>query len=308
MQFLYTNPVIIFYVGILTQAIFLLLPRITLRDVGWVGLVCAAALLGFYQKDSNGQYDLYIHLFAVACVFSAFYALVFKDRILTHINKEVLMLWNFVFLYIYVQSGLFSIPILTALVMLGSVIAIVNAFFSLDTSYALKAYFYVWFLALMVGILSSQFAFQSIAFFFNNGQGAPEPFGMFFIGASFLWLAVNAWYIIELVPLPGRSQSFRSRLQEVKSDIAVLVSDYDVIQENRWVVLGIALCAGGLLAANYILDFVSPLTLVPLVVAVSHFTTVKQQDVAGTTVTPTPSASFASSSAGGAAGGGGGAA
>jgi hypothetical protein len=260
----------LFYAGILAQAIFLISGRFEGKDVLKLSGCCAASgLLGLIPGKHETHYDLKAHLFYIACLFVFGYAVCFKEKVLERIDKEILMVWTLVGLFIAAQTPLVTShpPVLIFFVVL-SLVPVVNAFAGFDQSYGWKVYFYIWFLIVLVGIAASKFAFSTVANVFGFGHHAEElhSFEVFIIGMSFLYLAVNLWFVIELIPLPGKHQSFSERLEQVREDMDILAGDYDARQVRRWKAVLLLTVSSSLLAINYFRHFVSNETLIPILI------------------------------------------
>jgi Ca2+/H+ antiporter len=118
----------------------------------------------------------------------------------------------------------------------------------------------------LVGIAASKFSFSTVANVFDFSRATEEvtALQMFIIGMSFLYLAVNLWYVVELIPLPGKHQSLSDRLAEVEKDMEILADDDDDEQVRWWKTVLLLAVTVSVLAANYFVNFVSDETLVPL--------------------------------------------
>lgn len=259
----------LFYAGMLGQAVFLLLGQFDAKDYLKLLGCCVASPFGLIPGRHETHYSLPLHLFLVACVFTIGYAICFKKKILERINKEILMVWTLVGLYIALQTPLVTAypPVMIVLLAL-SLIPVVNAFAGFDTSYGWKVYFYVWFLCVLVGIAASKFAFSTMAnvFGFSHATGEISALEMVLIGMSFLYLAVNFYYVIELIPLPGKHQSFSDRLTEVEEAMEILADDYDAKQFRWWKTVLLLVVSASLLTVNHFRQFVSDETLIPLLI------------------------------------------
>jgi len=265
------NPDVLwpFYAGIFAQAVFLLIGQVEPKDFLKLGGCCLGSLLGLLPGKHETIYHLNTHLFLIACVFAVGYAFCFKKRILERINKEILMVWTLIGIYIALRTPLVMLypPVFLALLGLG-LLPIINAFAGFDARYGWKVYFYIWFLCVLVGIAASKFAFSTVAnvFEFNHGTEEITALQMFVIGMSFLYLAVNLWYVVELIPLPGKHQSFSERMEQVKEDLEILAEDYDDGQVRWWKTVLLLAVAVTVLAANYFVNYVSDETLIPLLI------------------------------------------
>jgi hypothetical protein len=264
-----TDVLWLFYAGIFAQAVFLLIGRFESKDFLKLGGCCLGSLAGLIPWKHETNYHLNVHLFFIACVFAIIYAFCFKEKILERINKEILMVWTLVGLYIALRTPLVMSypPVFLALLGLG-LLPVINAFAGFDSSYGWKVYFYIWFLCVLVGIAASKFAFSTVAnvFDFSHATEAVTALQMCVIGMSFLYLAVNLWYVVELIPLPGKHQSFSDRLEEVEEDLEILADDYDDEQVSWWKTVLLLAVSVTVLAANYFVNFVSDETLIPMLI------------------------------------------
>ena len=261
----------LFYAGIFAQAIFLLIGRFEPKDFAKLGVCCLGSLAGLIPGKHETNYHLNIHLFLVACAFAIVYAFCFKKKILERINKEILMVWTLVGLYIVLRIPLVISypPVFVPLLVLG-LLPIMNAFAGFDARFGWKVYFYIWFLCVLVGIAASKFAFSTMANVFGFGHGTEQiaALQMFVIGMSFLYLVVNLWYVVELIPLPGKHQSFSERLEQVQEDLEILADDYDDEQVRWWKTALLLAVTVSVLAANHFMNFVSDETLIPILIVI----------------------------------------
>ncbi len=206
----------------------------------------------------------------VSVVFCITYAVWFKKRILERINKEILMIWTLIFLYVMFQTlNTPSTRFLLVPITLASLVAIVNAFAGFDENYGWKVYFYVWFLCIIVAVAASRFSFSVLMSIFWHDKGEIDSWAVFFVGMAFPYLAINAWYVLELVPLPGKHQSLSERMEEVAADLEILAEDYEVETVRRWKTAVLLACTASLLAANYFGHFVDDVNLIPVLIAMS---------------------------------------
>ena len=266
-----TDVLWLFYAGILAQAIFLLLGQLEPKDFLKFGGCCLGSLAGLLPGKHESHYALNFHLFLVACVFAVAYAWCFKKRILERINKEILMVWTLVGLYIALRTPLVaSHPLVFLLLLMLGLLPVINAFAGFDARYGWKVYFYIWFLCVLVGIAASKFAFSTVAnvFAFRHATEEVNALQMFVIGMSFLYLAVNLWYVVELIPLAGKNQTYWERLEKVKEDMKILAEDYDDEQVRWWKTCLLLAVTVSLLATNHFVNFVSDETLVPLLIII----------------------------------------
>lgn len=260
---------LLFYAGIIVQAFSLLGDNLEKEDVPKILLCVGFALCAFLPGKHEHVYDVFVHLFIAALFFAGSYGLFFKRKILRKINKESLLIWNLILVYVLLRGSLFFNNFTALFVGVMSLPVVINLFFPLDKRYAWRVFLYVWFLFILVGIASSHFAFSSLAFFFNHGSNIPlGGVEMFLIGASFLYISINVLYIIELIPLAGKHQSQAKRIEEVKADMAVLASEYDTNTAGLKRSFLIILIAIVFLGSNYFINFIKDNLLVYFIVAI----------------------------------------
>lgn len=259
-----------FYAGILVQAVFLLVGQFERSDLTKLLGCCAGSLLGLMPGKHEHQYDLSFHLLAVAGIFTIIYVGFFKEKLLERINKEILMVWTLIGLYVALQTPLITESRAAIIVLvIFSAIPVINAFAGFDKGFGWKVYFYMWFLVVLVFVAASKFAWSTVAniFGFHHGDAPVNSLTAFCLGMSFLYLGANLWYLIKLCPfVKSRNQTYSERMEEVEEDMQTLASEYDEEQVRWWKsVLLLAVC-GILLAANYFRHFVSEETLIPFLI------------------------------------------
>ncbi len=259
-----------FYLGILAQAFLLIQEKFEKIDLVVIILSAVLALGGLIPGKGEDVYSLYGHLFIVAVIFCIIYAVFFRKKLLLKINKEILAIWNVIFVYIIFQHvSIIQSPILSAIIIIPSLFVLANILFSFDSRYSWKAALYVWFLIIIVGIASSHFAFTSLDIFFTQDHALTDsPVEMFFIGASFLFITVNFWYIISLIPLPGKNQKFKQRLLNIKKDMDDLVSDYDPGRIN-WTGIIILIISITALGVNLSYHYAPDSLIIPILIVCS---------------------------------------
>jgi hypothetical protein len=88
---------------------------------------------------------------------------------------------------------------------------------------------------------------------------------MFFIGTAFLFIVVNFWYIVSLIPIPGKNQKFKQRILNVKKDMSDLASDYDTGGTN-WIRISLLIVSVIILGLNFCFHYVPDSLLIPLLI------------------------------------------
>src|SRR5690349_8060817 len=103
-----------FYLGILAQSFLLIQEKFEKIDLVVIVLSAVLSLGGLIPGKGEDVYSLYGHLFIVAVIFCVIYAVFFRKKLLLKINKEILAIWNVIFLYIIFQHvSIIQNPILS---------------------------------------------------------------------------------------------------------------------------------------------------------------------------------------------------
>jgi len=222
------TTIFVFYAGILSEAVFLLWAKFERSDI-WKFICClAVAMIALAPGKNEVFYDPFWHFFLVALFFVIAYAFVFKTKILERIDGELLILWDLVLGYLIIERFGWTNIVILLILALSTGLVILNGFIRLDKKFAWRAFFYVLFLCIIVTISACLFQFDRLSLFFDYGNGQVVLFmDMFFTGMAFLYMIANIWYLLELLPLPGKYQNFQQRMTQVKDDIAILASEYD---------------------------------------------------------------------------------
>jgi len=287
-----SDAILFFFAGLLTQGFILLIGRMTMKDAGIV-LACAlGSLLGFIPGKHEQPYDPHLHYLVVVVIFTLGYTIFLKKKVLQHINKEILLVWTLVAVYTALKIPyIVSHPQLLILLLMLSLLAVVNAFAGFDSSYCWKVYFYIWFLIVIVGIIASQFAFSTMfsilgLSFSHHSSENLEPWNMFAIGMTFLYLALNFICLVQLIPLPGKHQSIEDRLEEVEEAMDELADDYDDSQVQIGKTLALFIICAALLATNFFAQLVNDTVAISVLIAILPVTDLllkKQPPVVATT-------------------------
>lgn len=251
-----------FYAGVLVQAVFLLTGKFERMDLLKLLGCCAGSLIGLLAETGE--------LLLVACIFPVIYVALFREKILQRLDREILMVWTLIGLYVALQTSFITdSPVVIAVLSVLSAIPIINAFAGFDKGFGWKVYFYMWFLVVLVFVAASRFAFLTVATIFGlHRSDAPvSPFTALCLGMSFLYLAANFWYVVKLCPfLPDRDETMDDRMDRIEDDMQTLAGEYDDGQVRWWKTLLLLAVCGFLLAANYLHHFINDETLVPFLI------------------------------------------
>lgn len=264
------NPLLAFYIGTLIQSIFLIGYNFEKKDflkfLGCLGF----GILALAPGEKEYVYDHFFHLLLMAVFFAGAYAFIFKKKLLREINRDVLLLWNLIFIYIILRTPYLSGTLLVVTAGLLSLPSLVNIFYRLDKRYIWRVYFYIWFLFMIVSISLSHTTFSNLSFFVQKGSNMPtDSLKMFLLGASCLYIVTNLLYLLELIPFTGKHQSMSSRLREIREDMALMASRYEPgnqIWSRPFTTLALTT---GLLCLNYFFNYLNDSSLIYLLIALT---------------------------------------
>ena len=176
------------------------------------------ALTGMIPGKHEPVYDPWSHLLFGLGMFSFAFAIVFKDDILPRINERILLSYSLVFwfaLFSFFDGASGFRMALLAICGALTAVSLFVAFVRPTLSFALKVALYVWFLTIVVAVGLFQFPIEGLSIFLEPNRGSwLAPVDCILGGMAFLYLVVNASYIFELIPIPGKTQSWKDRMKE----------------------------------------------------------------------------------------------
>jgi hypothetical protein len=204
-----------FGLGVALQVLLL-----TRGDWNWGKLaVCiAVGAAGMLPGKHEHQYQPYVHVLFALGLFAFFFAIWFKDDLLPVISEKVLLSYSSIFwfaFFSYFYKETVCKNLLLGALLLPSTATIVVAVLRPKLNFVWKLCLYTWFLSIVVSIGLLQFPFQHLAIFLSP-QASPwlTPLDCIVAGMAFLYLAVNIAYLYELIPIPGKHQSWADRMKE----------------------------------------------------------------------------------------------
>ncbi len=225
-----------FALGMVLQALLMLGGRFRRGDWGRAAGALAAWLLGLIPGKNELEYHLLLHVFYGLLVVAFVFTYLFRDRLLPRIGGRVLLAWNLLLVYVAVNGGWDS-PLEIFLLLVPTVPTVVNAFTDIDRRFGWKVFFQAWFSAILVVIAINGFDAGLLGVFEAEGGVAPaprSPLEMIAGGAAFLYIVANAWFVLALIPIPGRTQSWASRMKEVRAHMALLARGYVWEHDDPW--------------------------------------------------------------------------
>jgi hypothetical protein len=120
----------------------------------------------------------------------------------------------------------------------------------------INALSFVWFFFMNIVMLIGSFV-HFFVILIQSGSAAISLWEALTLGPAFFLLIAYSFYIWSLVPIPGKHQSFKQRLIQVKQFIRELDHAYDGVQLRRRHACLIIMIEGGLLWLNWIFQFTS---------------------------------------------------
>jgi hypothetical protein len=252
--------VVWFAVGVAVQA--LLVIRVDrnwgMADWGTLAICVAGSALSMLPSK-NEVYVPLEHLLMCIGIFGFVLALLFEKRILPVINEKIVLSYTLVFWYaIYVNFQTLSLPdwlIFASLVPTSATFVI--AFTQPALTFPWKVAMYSWFLVLIVSLGLLQFSFARLAIFYSPEQ-APwlSPVECLTTGMAYLYLCVNATFVYELVPIPGKTQSWKERMHDWHALTELMAHRFRDEPSASIVAASIFVIEGGVLALNFIYHFI----------------------------------------------------
>jgi hypothetical protein len=201
--------------GIALQALFLIR-----GDWNWgkLALCVAFGALGMVPGKHEHEYQPFLHVLFSMGLFAFMFALSFKNDLLPVISEKVLLSYSLIFwfaFFSYFYKGTAWSNALAALLLLPTAATVFIAVQRPVLSFVWKLSLYTWFLCVVVSLGLFQFPFQHLSIFLSP-QKSPwlNPLDCIVAGMAFLYLAVNMAYLFELIPIPGKNQSWAERMEE----------------------------------------------------------------------------------------------
>lgn len=263
----------IFFIGMLVQAFYMLIGKFESKDIKKILFPFVFSILGLYPTDREihgvDDYDLPLHFFFV-CLAAAFgFAHQFRRKLLPRILGQMLLIWNILFIFVvYNHFGLW-LPILF-IISIPTLLTVFNAFKNIDTTFGWQVFFHSWFSIMIVSIGVLGFT-NGVLDIFTGGAGmyTLSPFTIFISGAAFLFLSVNIWYVVALIPIPPRKPAtMHDRFIEIFRLMRLVSSGYIWGKNNVAVNLLIITAIPAIIYINLITGYISEMTLVPLVLVI----------------------------------------
>jgi len=226
-------------------------------DWNWKRLAgcVAVGILGMLPGRHEHEYQPFFHVLLSYGVFSCCFAIMFKNDILPLVSEKVLLLYSLVFwfaFFSYFYEGSMLHNILLVSLLIPSLVTVVVAVVRPKLGFAWKLFLYTWFLGAVISLGLLQFPFRHLTLFLHP-QGTPwlTSVDCIVAGMAFLYLAVNITYLFELVPIPGKNQSWKERMAQWHELTDLMTQRVSEDQPTHRYALLLIAGIGGLLAIDY---------------------------------------------------------
>lgn len=185
---------------------------------GRLALCVGFGALGMLPGKHEHVYQPFVHVLFSMGFFAFMYAMRFKDDLLPVVSEKVLLSYSLIFwfaFFSYFYKGTAWSVGLAAFLLVPTAATVFIAVQRPSLSFARKLSLYTWFLTVVVSLGLFQFPFQHLAIFLSP-EKSPwlSPLDCVVAGMAFLYLAVNMAYLYELIPIPGKHQSWADRMRE----------------------------------------------------------------------------------------------
>jgi hypothetical protein len=203
--------------------------------------------------------DPLLALFVVLLFGLVAIAALFRERILPRVGIHSLIALTVAF---WIAVGLSGAP--TAILSGDPFAAALSAAYAAGTLFTIAlvvrrgpapgrwhAAAFIWYLGLIVGIGVLQFPLSQIKFFVAPHPAGPPFLESLSLGLLFSYISLHLWYLVDLVPLKGRGESWAEVLQGKRELLASFTRHYVDAPIRRWQVGVLAVGAGVLALAAW---------------------------------------------------------
>lgn len=264
--------IMMFGVGVVFQASALLRGN---WNLGKILLALGAAALALLPGKHEHVYDPLFHALLAMSFAACVFAWLFREIILPAISEKVLLFYTLIF-WIELFPGFHQPTVLHGVLLILALVptaaTLVIAFMRTPLTFGMKLLLYTWFLCLILSLGLIRFPFYQLRVFFQEQQ-VPwvTPIESLSAGMAFMYLAANATYIFELIPIPGKHQSWADRMRQWHEFTNLLTSRVDAESalpiQSVLVLLGV----GSAWALNAVFNWLPTDTAINLLIALPAF-------------------------------------
>lgn len=229
----------------------------------------AISLIGLAPGKREREYDLYEHVFLALILFIVFVAINFRKNILQLVDEKRIVQIFVIALYIGIQIFITNVgfydfvlkgSILFSAVIISPLIVFI-IFSKKDISNTFKFMLYVWSIFFAFIIVVMQVDIRIFSTLFTSTEYAQfskqEYTNALMSGIVLVPLIANGFYLLDLIPIPGKRQSFKSRMKELRVTIKEYLERYDSTQSSTTTLLSIMFIQVLVLVINFQFNILS---------------------------------------------------
>lgn len=263
-----------FFIGVLIQATVIYLTRSKKPPWEWLVFSIILSFSALLPDKDESVYKLFRHIMLMGYLLSFFVSFsLIIEKLIPKINEKTVLEYNIVLIYVifsYFANSEFFLLIL-GLIALPTFLTFFNSFNKRSLNKFWQTAIYIWFLTISFVILALQLNFNIIFSLFSGNVFAYRVsiFIALIYGMAVMSLAQNGMAILYLIPIPGKRQTFKERLKEVKEYIKDICHVYQDDQLKRNAGLLIIVLQGGILALNYFFNFLPHFLMINLSLIIS---------------------------------------
>lgn len=209
------------------QALLMLGATFRRGDARAAALSIGASLVALLPFRHESRYQPVEHWFFVCLTAAFFFTWFFRTRLLPRIGGRVLLAWNIVLVFVVLHAGWTS-PLLLVPLGIASGLTVINAFSDIDRGFGWKVFFHAWFTTIVVALAIRGMNVGPLGEFLAGDPAVlrRSPSELTLSGAATLSIVANAFFLLGLVPLKGRGQPWKERVEEIRRHMELLASGY----------------------------------------------------------------------------------
>ena len=217
----------LFALGMVLQALLMLRARFQRGDARTVALSIGVSLFALLPFRHESQYQPAQHGLAVCLSAASIFTAFFRARLLPRIGGRILLAWNILLVFVVLHAGWTS-PWLLVPLGIVSVLTVINAFSDIDRTFGWKVFFHAWFTTILVVLAVRGMDAGALGEFLTGDPAVVRrsPAELMVTGAATMYIVVNAFFLLGLVPLPGKNQPWKERAEEIRRHMALLAIGY----------------------------------------------------------------------------------
>lgn len=219
---------VVFVAGMISCGLYMLWGRWEKGDGKRFAIAITLGLIALLPGRNEVSYDLPFHLFFSSVFAAFFFTYEFRKKLLLRIDGQMVLVWNILFIgTMLTHLDVYTWWPLYACLAVPSILTLVNAFSDVDRHFGMQVFFYFWFSAMVASVGLFHFSFGTLRVFWGDLSPDIALYELLFAGAAFLYVLVNAWYALALIPIPiGKHQTVEERVREVRRHMQLLAHGY----------------------------------------------------------------------------------